>query len=504
MQKKIIIISVVVILAIAILGAIYMFAPKKVDKLSNVKITDTYGNEIENYEENTMPFTIEKDKEEVKISVNGKKYNSGERIYKVGKYKVVVEYENKKEQSTVAIKQVEKSEEHIYKIYVVSETLQTLLANLNISSNANQKGFIWTARTSTLNMEKMKENIPNLQISNNNGTVKPDEFKKNILPEIKEYVKKVLQEDPNAYFELYMEEDKFYVELELFGKIGLDDSRYEVTMYTNGTLGYVRQYEITGANKYERFRKEKEDYMGIVETIKNNTIETNDYPGSYLVDSKSTVFAQELNYDYMYISTLLRDNIKLLLQYPEMIKFEDKEISKEMQEAKIEKIVMKDEFSKLEEQEKQIFFDHIGLNKEELDQNYFTDETKEYLIITGTTPFYGEYNNQEKFESIIKQVSEEYGKEYVLLYKPHPRALPTEEQEKFLNNLGIKVLPGKLPMEAISFVYPNLKLGGFDSSLYMSTDKGETLFFFASDKNELWSPLDVLYDTVFSNAKFYN
>lgn len=62
MQKKIVIISLVVILAISILGAIYMFAPKKVEKLSNVKITDTYGKEIENYEENNMPFTIEKDK----------------------------------------------------------------------------------------------------------------------------------------------------------------------------------------------------------------------------------------------------------------------------------------------------------------------------------------------------------------------------------------------------------------------------------------------------------
>ena len=482
MKKKIVIALIVVVLAIAIWGAIYIFAPRKVEKLSNVKIIDTYGNEIENYEENTMPFTIEKDKEDVKILVNGKEYNNGERIYKVGEYKVLVEYENKKELSNITIKPVEKTEENTYKIYVVSETLQTLLANLNISSNVNQKGFIWTARTSTLDMEKMKENIPNLQISNNNGTVEPGVFKENILPEIKEYVKKVLQEDKNAYFELYMEEDKFYVELELFGKIGLDDSRYEVIMYTNGTLGYVRQYEITESNKYERFCQEKEDYMNIVETVKNNTIETNGYPGSYLVDAKSQVFAQELNLDYMYISTLLRDNIKLYLQFPEMIKFEDEEISKEMEIAKIEKIVMKDEFSKLDEQEKEIFFENISLNKEELDQNYFTDETREYLIITGTTPFYGEYNNQEKFESIIKQVNQDYGEKYVILYKPHPRALPTEEQEKFLNNLGIKVLPGKLPMEAISFVYPNLKLGGFDSSLYMSTDKGETLFFFAADK----------------------
>ena len=126
-----------------------------------------------------------------------------------------------------------------------------------------------------------------------------------------------------------------------------------------------------------------------------------------------------------------------------------------------------------------------------------------YLIITGTVDFYGEYT-KEDFERIIKQVVQDYGNEFVLLYKPHPRALPTEEQEKFLNDLGIKVLPGRLPMEAISFIYPTLKLGGFDSSLYMSTDEGKTLFFFAKDKTELWNPLDILCDTLFVGVKFYN
>lgn len=34
----------------------------------------------------------------------------------------------------------------------------------------------------------------------------------------------------NAYFKLYKEEDRFYLELELFGQIGLDDNRYEINM----------------------------------------------------------------------------------------------------------------------------------------------------------------------------------------------------------------------------------------------------------------------------------
>lgn len=104
----------------------------------------------------------------------------------------------------------------------------------------------------------------------------------------------------------------------------------------------------------------------------------------------------------------------------------------------------------------------------------------------------------------MKQVKVDYGEEYTLLYKPHPSALPNDEQQSFLNSLDIKVLPGKMPMEAIMFVYPNIKLGGFASSLYLSAEKGQTLFFFAKESSELVSPLDVLYADLFSNAKFYN
>lgn len=511
-MKKKIILTIITILLIAVISTvIYIIASRNNNVFSSIKILDTYGMQIENYNENTMPFVIQKANEETKIYVNGNEYNN-ERIYKVGEYEVIAKTGKKEEKNTIKIAKIEKKEENTYKIYVISETLQTLIANLNISDNLNQKGFLWTARTSTVDLEKVKSNISNMKISENNGELKLDEFKQKVIPELKEYIKTTLKENPNAYFELYMEEDKFYLDVELFGKIGLDDSRYDVTMYTNGTLGYTREYEITKKDIFDKFNSEKESYLEIVEKIKNNTKEIDEIPGSYFSvkasigenEISTILLANELDFNYLYISILVRDNIKLLLQYPEMVIFEDEKVSQEMKKANIEKIVIQDEFNKLEDNEKNVFFDNIGLNKEELDKNYFTDETKEYLIITGTTPFYGEYGSRLKFENVIKQVVKDYSDKYVILYKPHPRELPTEQQEKFLNDLGIKVLPGKLPMEAICFVYPNLKLGGFDSSLYMSTDEGKTLFFFAKDKTELWSPLDVLYDTVFSEAKFYN
>lgn len=261
MKKKIgLIVLISLILLALILGIIFIFLPKKVEKLSDVKLKDVMGNPIQEYSENTMPFIIELEDDKTKIYINGKKYN-GERIYKVGEYNVTAIKGLKKEQSTIKINKIEKSEDNTYKIYVISETLQTLLANLNISSDVNQKGFLWTARTSTVNIEKIKNNIPNLQISKNNGEQDVKKFKELVVPELKNYIDNILKENNNACFDLYMEEDKFYLDVELFGKIGLDDSRYNVIMYTNGTLGYTREYEITQKDNYERFLSEKEKYQ---------------------------------------------------------------------------------------------------------------------------------------------------------------------------------------------------------------------------------------------------
>ena len=112
--------------------------------------------------------------------------------------------------------------------------------------------------------------------------------------------------------------------------------------------------------------------------------------------------------------------------------------------------------------------------------------------------------DKKDFENLLNKVNNDYKDEYEILYKPHPSALPDEEATEFLESLGIKILPGTIPMEAIMFIYPNIKLGGFASSLYMSAEKGQTEFFFANNSNELVKPLNILYDSLFSNAKFYN
>lgn len=488
---------------ILLIGFVLIMQSQRVEKFSEVRIVNSYGTEIENYNKNKMAFMIEKNNESAMITVNGEEYQEGKRFYRPGTYEIEVVDGAKKEKSIVKINQISRKKESEYGIYVTTETLQALFVNLQVVQNKEQKGYFWTARTSTINMDVLSKNLPNLQISEHCGTITENEYIKEVLPEVKAYIQKVLQEDENAYFRLYTDDVRFYLESELFGKVGLDDSRFCVTLYTNGTLSYVREYELYRENKYERFLEEKENYLKIVENLKSNVMEgDNDHPGSYMVDEKSPIFTANINYDYMLISALTRENITYEMQYPEKLKFEDAKIAKEMQRANLEKVVAVEKYRELSEESKQMFLENINLNKQELDEVYFTNQEAKYLIITGTVPFY-EHKTQEEFEEMIRKVYQDYKEEYIILYKPHPRALPTANQETFLSSLDIKVLPGAIPMEAILFIYPNLQIGGFASSLYMSADKGKTEFFFVKEVAQLVSPLDQLYDSLFSGVKFY-
>ena len=56
-------------------------------------------------------------------------------------------------------------------------------------------------------------------------------------------------------------------------------------------------------------------------------------------------------------------------------------------------------------------------------------------------------------------------------------------------------------MEVMTFVYPDLNLGGYNSFLYMNSNNN-TLFFFADSKEELSSPLKENFDEWFSHATF--
>jgi len=78
-------------------------------------------------------------------------------------------------------------------------------------------------------------------------------------------------------------------------------------------------------------------------------------------------------------------------------------------------------------------------------------------------------------ETIISQIIADFGNDYKLFFKPHPSFIADNNKIK---NKEITVLPAQLPMDVLLWAYPDVSIGGYNSSLYLSVrDAGQVKFF---------------------------
>lgn len=465
-----------------------------IDKETTTKIVDYDGNEIHNYASNKLPFVIEDDNE---ILVNGEPYDKSRGIYSIGNYKIT---NNQGKNINVNINNIDKNKE--YDFYITSATLSTLYSALNLADDSSHS-YVWFGRADTMDIVYLrKHNITVSDYVGNNLALIED-----VVPEAVNLIKEILHEDPDAYFNLYVDDNRHYLEYMLFAEQGLDEHRYSVNYFSDGTLSYVQSYSYneydpetdTITSDLDKFIQVQEEQNSILDNARANKYKDDDY--EYILTNQTNELEYQI--DYILVSTL-RNNVTYYLQYPEFLKIGN-EIKPYLENANIEELTPTEMFANLSDNEKRTFFNYIGLDKSDLDKQYFnSDNNKKYLVITGTTPIDNNLG-KENFEDLIDKVVEEYGDDYNILYKPHPSAVPDEEYLEYFSSKNIKVLPERLPMEAILFVYPEIKLGGFASSLYMSVPNNQsTLFFFGNNKDDLFSPLDILYDDLFQNSKFIN
>lgn len=381
-----------------------------------------------------------------------------------------------------------------FNIYIMEDTLPTLFANMDMVHQKNIPSYVWYQREDTLDNEYLKNMFSNLVLSEYIGDGNAKNFKDTIKPEIQNYVSEALKENSEAHFNIYVTAEYYWMEILAVEELGVPEDQINVTMYSCGTVDYVFNQEITKADMYETFLHEKEEFDSNLEKARKGM-----YRDSKDMPYYDTEIGKGKNSNYILLNAL-RNNVVYYLQFPELITFEDPQVKEYMDNSNMRKIVVKEKFNSLTDDEKSDFFKCVKLDKQEFDEKYFNSDKGKYLIITGTRPFYGKYK-QDEFKNLIEQVYEKYKDEYKILFKPHPKAVPNEAQTEMLAEFNIDILPAQLPMEAITFVYGDIKLGGVASSLYMSVAKGDTLFFFESNKDNLVEPLNVLYDDLFNGSE---
>lgn len=335
-----------------------------------------------------------------------------------------------------------------YYIYVTDSNLSTVYTLLNLVKTDDNKSFIWYTDTDLINTDYLNAN-KNIKISKNIG-----KFDKNLIKEINEFIK---DNNSNSKFHLMLDEKYYLLEFEL----NLKDN-YDVTIFSNGIDSYNNYYDYEFENGYEIYKKHENEFNG----FKDN-FDLDNYDHNYLLISAK------------------RDNTRYYLQYPEYITAYEDKVNDEIKKVNFVLDDPKTIYNSLTTDQRASLLKIINVDKKDYDNKYFTS-TKPFLVIIGSNT--SKYTKDE-MKDMIKQVYDTYKDNYTILYNVNDYSLTKVEQE-YLDELNIKVLPENIPMEIITFIYSDLKIGGFPNSLLLSTKTEDVIFLFAKNNEELDIPLN--------------
>lgn len=394
---------------------------------------------------------------------------------------------------------------NIYNVYCSNATLPILYFGLDIVTN-DYKSMLVFSRSGTIDAATLDKDRFIYVASENVGTQEE-------LTEMQAMVTKIAYEDEYSYFRMFANDLMPQMDLFTFAANGISSERYEVKYLSDGTSTYGgNNFPYRAEDSYAAFASNKAIYNGVYDlAIKGEITHDREKGGTTYknaIDYNGTVVVNNLYSDATLSRQALmaaqRPNVELWCKYPENITSADDRVQAEIDKANLVKKAPDEMFNALTDEQRAEFLTVMAFDEQEMRAEYFNEEGK-YLIVTGTNPVYGALGSDAKFLAVMDKIIADYP-DYNILFKPHPSAIPAESSTvgaRFAER-GIKVMPGRLPMEIISWVFKDAKIGGFDSSLYMCVPQGNLSFFIARDASALTAVTKFIYDDgLFGTPEFY-
>ena len=381
-----------------------------------------------------------------------------------------------------------------------------------------RKSFIWYERAATANEKLLPDNVTlmnNIDAKYNNGANNAENTK-----QCMGFFRKVFETYPNAHYTLFTDDLRAQYEFLMMNYNGVPKEQYNVVLGTDGTATYsmIKNYlyknsdpqdvdQVIGDvnSNWDLYAYWYHEYQ---KRITNHQVDQ----GRFLNNNGGACFVMW--------EQAAQDNVEYWIQWPQLM-VSDVEGLNEIMQSKMHLVEKRhnDMYAALTPESKKAFLNLVLAGsfrdtdypidtdfKAMYDEQYFPgyDEGKKYMIISGTS----KSGENPAFEKSVEAVMNYFGDEYTYLYKPHPAwpASTVTGRKEFLDAKGIKELPAQTPMEVILWTYPNVNVGGYNSSLYMSaTTKGQVKFFLSSGPEALTAPLPDLYDLgYYDDAIFFD
>lgn len=347
----------------------------------------------------------------------------------------------------------------------------------NIQFIKNVPTFVALERVAAYDWDKLPEKVhtmPNVTYEDSIG----GNFHK-VNSAMAAYIKELHEINPDSKFNFYCVDNYGELIVKFFTAQGIDDDHFTATMISDGTASVSAfQYLFADAATAETTYNETKATWENIKTKAANG------DADYLANIP---YAPDPNYSILwrYAFTMVNeeDNIQWWCSRDNFTASTESQVMKDKLAAlngtKIQYFGVNDLLSNLSEEDqaklKALFhFDGEMFAKSE-------QENKKSLVIIGTN-----WELETNLEGYIKLLQAEYGDEYVIYYKGHPR-YPTSlnaEKTAIFETYGVVDIDATLAAELILFYCPDIDLTGFPSTTFKAAEDGKFLAMFDKTKEE--------------------
>ncbi len=405
-------------------------------------------------------------------------------------------------------------DEHTYDFYITLGTMPTLYATLSAYTRQNPNTYMWFLRGNTISKEYSADFIHYFETQSTTNA--SSEVNWGL---IRDKVKEIKTADPEAKFHLYCDDLRVSFIPHIFVYAGVDFEDLRVTLLSDGTgtyQNYSRQND-AGYNGYA---------ATWTETLATYTEgrDKEDFTPTFSDTDKSMQGLQMLAF---YVSTF--ENVDFWVQSPEYLKCASTAVTEaregmnvikkdptkmynalpEAVKAEYQKVVLanalvdSDTLNTLEDAV--AYFDSklagrdrelvliLGTNKKTLEENkFYIDSTLAFYTPTRSAedPTKITYKGQTYTAAADADKITVDGKELTigqlgvyLFFKGHPAHPADETLQGYFADHGIEMLPHRTPVETLFWMY-DVKVGGYESTSFLSCYKGQTEFLYEQPAGE--------------------
>jgi len=395
-----------------------------------------------------------------------------------GKHQVLVEA--KKSENGEFVKFAEGTKEVTlsadeYIIAPISGSMPQLYFTLNmkeITKDYTIPSFVWLARPGSWNWDNLPENVYAMPNVDKAEVLKHDNYDK-MVQYTDAYIEELYSINPNAKFNLYINDFNSYLYLKLLAGNGIPEENYYVTLLSDGGASY-NAFNKAFNTEDENFDADAKyaDMATKLTTLYTEVRNAKDYnpDGTFTVDTST--FNQ-----YAYVCAREMDNVEWWILRPRdgVLCSPDKDfITRVLNDDKTEGIIEERNFAnplkEMTDDEKNSLKSLYNFNNEIFEAA--DTQNKKAMMILGS---WAKPENEPDFESYVRFTKLYYGDEFVYYYKGHPNT-PTinyPDKQEQLKELSLIDVESSINAELILFFYPDIYMCGYNSSTFMSVEKPE-------------------------------